>query len=173
MTLHLNNKINFYFFLFLFISQCVVLGRVSLGSQLKSEPTTVLCLPFTFIFQSAFSRNFLLLPTLHVDLLKFHRLRKNQHHSQQLTQLEYNQKWILKNPNPLSICTWFFKISISRNGFLNLIFELDFWTRFLNLIFCLFRTWFLQATQAVKIKFEIDKRIKLKINTNRFPSLGW
>jgi hypothetical protein len=28
----------------------------------------------------------------------------------------------------------------------------------LNLIFCLFRTGFLQATQAVKIKFEIDKK---------------
>ena len=34
---------------------------------------------------------------------------------------------------------------------------IDLWTWFLNLIFCLFWTWFMQATQAVKIKFEIDK----------------
>ena len=36
---------------------------------------------------------------------------------------------------------------------LNLIFEKSSWV---NLIFCLFQT--LQATQAVKIKFEIDKK---------------
>ena len=32
----------------------------------------------------------------------------------------------------------------------------------MNLIFRLFQTGFLQATQAVKIKFEIDKKIKFK-----------
>ena len=37
----------------------------------------------------------------------------------------------------VSICNWFQKISISRNWFL-------------NLIFCLFRTWFLNATQEEK-----------------------
>ena len=50
--------------------------------------------------------------------------------------------------NPLSICTWFFKTSIPRNWFL-------------NLFFCRFQTWFLQATQAVKIKFELDKKSSL------------
>ena len=52
-------------------------------------------------------------------------------------------KSMMKHTLPLSICTWFFKISIS-------------WNWFLNLILCLFWTWFLQATQAVKINFEID-----------------
>ena len=123
MTLHLNNKIHFYFFLFLFYFAMFVLGRVSLGSQLKSEPTTVLCLPFTFIFQSAFSRNFLLLQTLHVDLLKFYRLCKNQHHSQQLTQLKYNQKWNLKKKSQPLIYLYliFFKSQFH---------EIDFWTWF-------------------------------------------
>ena len=55
-----------------------------------------------------------------------------------------NLEWV-RSFYPLSICTWFFKISISQNWFLNLIFELIFW---------LFRTWFLQATQAVKIKLK-------------------
>jgi hypothetical protein len=36
------------------------------------------------------------------------------------------------------------------------------------LIFCLFQTGFLQTTQAVKIKFEIDKKIKFK---NQFREL--
>ena len=55
----------------------------------------------------------------------------------------------------LSICTWFLKDSISQNWFLNLIFEL-FWTGFL------------QATQAVKIKFEIEKnQIQKLISWNR------
>ena len=53
---------------------------------------------------------------------------------------------------PLSICTRFFKIYISRNWFL-------------NLIFCLFWTWFLQA---VKIKFEIDKKSSSKINFMKY-----
>ena len=33
-----------------------------------------------------------------------------------------------------------------------------YWLLFTNLILCLFQTGFLQATQAVKIKFEIDKK---------------
>ena len=37
-------------------------------------------------------------------------------------------------------------------------FEKPSWT---NLTFSLFRTWILQATQAVKIKFEIDKKSRL------------
>ena len=44
-----------------------------------------------------------------------------------------------------------FEISSSRNWFL-------------NLIFCLFQTGFLQAKQAVKIKFELDKKSSSKIN---------
>ena len=46
---------------------------------------------------------------------------------------------------PLLICAWFLKC---------LVYELDF---------CLFRTVFLQATQVVKIKFEIVKRSSSKI----------
>ena len=48
--------------------------------------------------------------------------------------------------------------------YLHLIFEISSsrnW--FLNLIFCLFQTGVLQATQAVKIKFEIDKKSSSKI----------
>ena len=42
---------------------------------------------------------------------------------------------------------------------LQLIFEISsLQTWFFNLIFCLFQTGFLQAAQAVKIKFEIDKK---------------
>ena len=49
---------------------------------------------------------------------------------------------------------------------------LDFLTWFFNLIFCLFLTEFLQATQAVKIKFEIDKRSNSKIKfKNKFLEL--
>ena len=39
---------------------------------------------------------------------------------------------------------------------LHLIYEIS--SLFLNFIFCLFQTGFLQATQAVEIKFEIDKK---------------
>ena len=47
---------------------------------------------------------------------------------------------------------------------LHLIFEISsLQTWFLNLIFCLFWTGFLKATQAVKIKFEIDKKSSSKI----------
>ena len=49
---------------------------------------------------------------------------------------------------------YLYSYSISQNWFLNLIFEFDF---------CLFWTWFLQATQAVKIMFEIGRQtIKFK-----------
>ena len=50
-----------------------------------------------------------------------------------------------------------FEISSLRTSYLSLIFELVFF-------FCLFQTAFLQATQAVKIKFEIDKKSSSKIN---------
>ena len=56
-------------------------------------------------------------------------------------EIEISSYWLFsikqRSSNPLSICTWFFEISSSRNWFL-------------NLIFCLFRTGFLQATKAVK-----------------------
>ena len=50
--------------------------------------------------------------------------------------------------------------------YLHLIFEISS-TRnwFLNLIFCLFRTGFLQTIQAVKILFEIDKKSKQKLSS--------
>ena len=52
---------------------------------------------------------------------------------------------------------------LSVLDFLRCLFH-EIW--FLNSIFCLFQTWFLQATQTVKIKFEIYKisswKIKLK-----------
>ena len=63
------------------------------------------------------------------------------------------------------------RIIIMKNTFyvyppihLHFIFEISSLRNlFLNLIFCLFRTGFLQATQAVKIKFEIDKKSSSKI----------
>ena len=57
---------------------------------------------------------------------------------------------------PLStICTWFFKISISRNWFLNLI-----------------KTWFLLPVQPAKIQFEIDKKSSSKIKfKNQFREI--
>ena len=58
--------------------------------------------------------------------------------------------------NFLSICTWFLKFLVNEIDF-----ELDFWNWF---FVYLFRTGFLQATQAVKIKFEIDKKSSSKIN---------
>ena len=54
-----------------------------------------------------------------------------------------------------SICTWFLEISILRNWFLNLILSL-------------FGTWFLQTTEAVKIKFEIDQKSSSKINFGKY-----
>ena len=59
----------------------------------------------------------------------------------------FNLQVILLTPY-LSVLD-FLKCLFYRNWFLNLIFYLDF---------CLFRAWFLQATQAVKIKFETDKK---------------
>ena len=53
----------------------------------------------------------------------------------------------------LLIYTWFLK---------SLVYKFDFLTGFFNWIFC--PTGFLQATQAVKIKFEIDKKSSSKIN---------
>ena len=47
----------------------------------------------------------------------------------------------------------------------SLFHEIDFWTWFLNMIFCLFGTWFLMATQAVKIKFEIHKNQVQKLSS--------
>ena len=58
-----------------------------------------------------------------------------------------------KNTNPLSICTWFLKISISRNLFLNLIFELDFLS-ILNLILAGYTDSKDQVWNRQKIKFK-------------------
>ena len=46
---------------------------------------------------------------------------------------------------PILICTRFLKNWVWKSSWM-------------NLIFCLFWTWILQATQAVKIKFEIDQK---------------
>ena len=56
---------------------------------------------------------------------------------------------------------------------LNLIFEIsNLPTWYLNLMFCLFQTGFLQATQAVKVNFEIDKKSSSIINfENQFHEL--
>ena len=61
-----------------------------------------------------------------------------------------------------SIKDGFWNVIVRPPIYLHLIFEISSsWNWFLNLIFCLFQTGFLQATQAVKIKFEKDK-IKFK-----------
>ena len=43
----------------------------------------------------------------------------------------------------------------------------------MNLIFCLLRTGFLQATQAVKIKFEIDKKSSSKMKVCSIVYVQW
>ena len=53
---------------------------------------------------------------------------------------------------PLSLCTWF-----SNFGFRSL-FQTRKKNRFRNSIFFRVRTWFLQATQAVEIKFKLEKK---------------
>ena len=54
--------------------------------------------------------------------------------------------------NTVSICAWLnVNLGVTWK-------KIDFET---NSIFCRVRTWFLQATQAVKIKFELDKKLSL------------
>ena len=68
---------------------------------------------------------------------------------------------------------WYYSPYLSVLDFLKSLFhEIDFRTWFLNMIFFLFWTSFLQATQAVKIKFEIDKKSSSKIKfKNQFREL--
>ena len=54
--------------------------------------------------------------------------------------LEYSH---FHEPHPLLICTWFLKNQVRQTGFLACKNR--------------FRNWFLQATQAVKTKFELKK----------------
>ena len=58
----------------------------------------------------------------------------------------------------VSICNWFSNISISRNWFF-------------ELIFCLFRTWFLNAKQAEKNQIWSRQKIQLKIRFKK--SVVW
>ena len=51
----------------------------------------------------------------------------------------------VRQTNALSICTWFLKNQLSS----------------INWIFCLVWTWILQATQAVKIQYELDQKSSL------------
>ena len=73
--------------------------------------------------------------------------------------------------HPLLICNWFF---------VNWVWKIKLGV---NLIFCLFWTWILQATQAVKVKFEIEKKssssnlifqtqfFKYQVKSNKFENL--
>ena len=65
------------------------------------------------------------------------------------------------NAVTVSICAWFLKCQFGSllQTRKKIVFEA-------NSIFCRVRTWFLQAIQAVKIKFEVDK--KSSLFRNRF-----
>ena len=63
----------------------------------------------------------------------------------------------------VSICAWFLKCQFG--SLLQTRKKIDYET---NSIFCWVRTWFLQATQAVKIKFELEKKNQVWIEIDFF-----
>ena len=71
-----------------------------------------------------------------------------------------NSKFIWQT-SPALICTWFLKNQVMKNQIWKIKFKKSTWT---NLYIVHFELQFMQATQAVKIKFEINKRNMSNLN---------